>query len=119
MEKGVSDVAASETPPEETPDEGMGTARDEWDTRPESDPKLDDDFGMSAGYPIITDDAVPQDPGNPLNEIETPPKEAMQGAPIFSEGASELTSPVSKTKRKPPSQNDAFPADQGSDEFGK
>jgi len=107
----MSDETFPKTPPEEMPDEGMGTAREEWDARPETDPKLDKDFGMSAGYPIINNEAIPHDPGEPPDEIETPPEEAMQGAPIFSEAAYELPSPMPETESKPPSQKQAMPAD--------
>ncbi len=114
----MSDGTFPEAPPEEMPDGGIGTAREEWDTIPETDPKLDDDFGMSAGYPIINDYAIHQDPGNPLDEMETPPKEAMQGAPIFSGVEYDLPSPISNTMSKPQSQNEALPADQRPEEFG-
>jgi hypothetical protein len=66
---------------------------------------------MSAGYPIINNEAIPHDPGEPPDEMETPPEEAMQGAPIFSEAAYELPSPMPETESKPPSQLDALPAD--------
>ena len=107
----MSDETFPESPPEETPDEGMGTARDEWDTKSNTDSKIDNDFGMSAGYPIIKDDAFPHDPGVPPDEMETPPEEAMLGSPIFSEAAYELPSPISKTRNKTPSLSQALPAD--------
>ena len=114
----MSDGTFPEAPPEETPDEGMGTAREEWDTKSGTDPNLDGDFGMSAGYPIINDQVIHQDPGNPLDEMETPPEGAMQGAPIFSEGAYKFPSPISETKNKPLSREETLPADQRSDESG-
>jgi len=107
----MSDETFPETPSKETPDEGMGTAREELDAKPETDPKVDEDFGMSAGYPIINDETIPHDPGEPPEEIEKPPEEAMQGAPLFSEAAHELPSPMPNTGGKLPSQNEALPAD--------
>jgi len=97
----MSDDPVLEVPPEDVPDEGMGTARDDWEARPEVDPQVDDDFGMSAGYPIITDDAIPMDPGEPPDEIEPPPEEAMQGAPLFSPEALAEPGPDSGAAPKP------------------
>ena len=107
----MSEETIPEVPPEDTPDEGMGSAREELEAKPESDPKIDKDFGMSAGYPILNDEALPPDPGEPLDEMETPPEEAMRGAPVFSEEAYELPSPMPDIESKPPSQSEALPAD--------
>ena len=41
----MSDETIPEIPPEDIPDEGMATAREEWESQPEKDPKVDDDFG--------------------------------------------------------------------------
>lgn len=113
----MSDETFHEAHSEEMPDEGMGTAREEWDFRPETDPMLNNDFGMSAGYPIINDEAFPDDPGKPPNEMETPPEEAMQGAPIYSDAAYELPSPLSKMGNKTLSQDQASPANSAEKEI--
>lgn len=105
----MSDETTPEVPPEETPDEGMGTAREEWEAQPESDPQTDADFGMSAGYPIITDEAIPMDPGEPPEEIEPPPEEALRDAPPFSEAAFDLPGPDSGSAPQPREDLDASP----------
>ncbi len=97
----MSDDTAFEVPPADVPDEGMGTASDDWEAQPEVDPEVADDFGMSAGYPIVTDEAIPLDPGEPPDEIEPPPEEAMQGAPLFSPEALVEPGPDSGTAPKP------------------
>ena len=113
----MSDEIFPEAHPEETPDEGMGTAREEWESRSKTNPMWDNDFGMSAGYPTINDEAFLDDPGEPPDEMETPPEEAMQGAPIFSEAAYELPSTLSKTGSKTPSPSQASLTDSDEKEI--
>lgn len=93
----MSDESFPEAPPEEIPDEGMSTAHEEWAEKSETAPNINDDFGMSAGYPIIKDETIPHDPGEPPDEMKIPPEKAMQGAPIFSETAFELPNSTIQT----------------------
>ncbi len=76
-------------PPEDTPDEGMGTALEEARAAGETPPEMQDG-GMSAGYPPVKDDALPPEPSTPVIE---PEPESIQGALLFYGEGMEIPGP--------------------------
>lgn len=76
-------------PPEDTPDDGMGTALEETLTAGETPPEMQDG-GMSAGYPPVKDNDLPPEPSTPVIE---PEPESMQGALLFYGEGMEISGP--------------------------
>ena len=80
-----------ERPPEDQPDDGMGTGKEEVLMAEEIPPKLKNG-GMSAGYPPLRDDDLLPEPAVP---VVKPEPSSMREAPLFSPNAFEFPGPVS------------------------
>jgi len=76
-------------PPEDQPDDGMSTAREDALMGVEIPPELKDG-GMSAGYPPLRDDDLLPEPSVP---VVKPEPSSMRDAPIFSPYAFEFPEP--------------------------
>jgi len=91
--KGGSKSKRNPVPPPDTaPDSGMRTDLDEvgsqYPTSKTVPPQMDS--GMRALHPIIHEDDTQAPSDVPRVELETPPPEAMQGAPSLNSDAMEV-----------------------------
>jgi hypothetical protein len=85
---------------EDERDDGMMTIAE--DTPPE------EDHGMTAGYPPVTDENLPTDPGEAKAELQKPDEKDIKGAPLFSVDALDTALEV---KTEAPQQKQPHQAD--------